>query len=144
MELNKVIGENIQSLRKAKNMTQKDLAKIFNYTPKAISKWERGEAIPEVATLKTIADFFGVTVDCLLSEKGFAHKEKYRTNKNIESMKVVASCLLISIIVTVCAIVFVYKVQNPNIKHLGLYGFGQFLYQHCHLYIFIEKIINRF
>ncbi len=68
MELKQIIAENIASLRRAAEMTQADLAEKLNYTDKAVSKWERGESIPDVVVLKTIAELFGVTVDYLLTE----------------------------------------------------------------------------
>ena len=66
--LKAVIANNIAELRKEHHMTQLDLAEKLNYTDKAISKWERGESIPDVLVLKCIADLFGVTVDYLLEE----------------------------------------------------------------------------
>ncbi len=62
------IGSNIAFLRKSRGMTQADLAERINYSDKAISKWERGESTPDVATLMQLARFFGVTVDELLAE----------------------------------------------------------------------------
>ena len=50
-------------------MTQQNLAEVLNYSDKAISKWERGESIPDVTVLKQVADYFGVTVDYLLTEE---------------------------------------------------------------------------
>lgn len=64
--LKAVIAANISDLRKKNGMTQQDLASKLNYTDKAISKWERGESVPDVIVLKQIADLFGVTVDYLL------------------------------------------------------------------------------
>ena len=66
--LRAIIAANIAELRKGKGMTQQELATRLNYSDKAISKWERGESIPDVMTLKQIADMFGVTVDYLLSD----------------------------------------------------------------------------
>ena len=66
--LRSIIALNVISLRKAKGMTQQDLANRLNYTDKAISKWERGESVPDIMVLKQIADMFGVTVDYLLTE----------------------------------------------------------------------------
>jgi transcriptional regulator with XRE-family HTH domain len=65
-DLKAVIAANIAELRKKEGMTQQDLASRLNYTDKAISKWERGESVPDVIVLKQIADLFGVTVDYLL------------------------------------------------------------------------------
>ena len=65
-ELKNIIAENLQSLRRDAGMTQAALAEKLNYTDKAVSKWERGESVPDVAVLRDIADLFGVTVDYLL------------------------------------------------------------------------------
>ncbi len=65
-ELKNIIAENLQSLRRDAGLTQATLAEKLNYTDKAVSKWERGESVPDVAVLRDIADLFGVTVDYLL------------------------------------------------------------------------------
>ncbi len=64
-----VIASNIAELRKAHKLTQLELAEKLNYSDKAISKWERGEAIPDVMVLKEIADLFGVTLDYLVNSE---------------------------------------------------------------------------
>ena len=66
--LRAVIAMNLSELRKGHGMTQQELAEKLNYTDKAISKWERGESVPDILVLKQIADMFGVTVDYLLCE----------------------------------------------------------------------------
>lgn len=71
--LKSIIAANISDLRKKSGMTQQDLAAKLNYTDKAISKWERGESIPDVLVLKQIADMHGVTVDYLLTD---VHEEQ--------------------------------------------------------------------
>ena len=65
-DLKLIIAKNIATLRKECEMTQFELAEKLNYSDKAISKWERGESIPDVTVLKQIADLFSVTVDYLL------------------------------------------------------------------------------
>ena len=67
-EIKQIIAKNISDLRTNGKMTQLELAEKLNYSDKAVSKWERGESIPDVITLKSIADMFEVTVDYLLSE----------------------------------------------------------------------------
>lgn len=66
-ELKKIIAQNIIELRRANNMTQLELAERLNYTDKAVSKWERGESLPDISVLKTIADMFGVKIDYLVT-----------------------------------------------------------------------------
>ena len=68
-DLRKIIAENICELRMNAQMTQAGLAEILNYTDKAVSKWERGEAVPDITVLKEIADYFGVSVDYLLKKE---------------------------------------------------------------------------
>lgn len=67
-ELKITIASNIASLRKKNGLTQAELAEKLCYSDKAISKWERGESIPDVIILKQVADLFSVTVDYLLCE----------------------------------------------------------------------------
>ena len=66
-DLKSIVAQNIIDLRRRNNMTQLDLAEKLNYTDKAVSKWERGESLPDIAVLKTIADMFGVSIDYLVS-----------------------------------------------------------------------------
>ena len=67
-EMKKTVAANIAELRKFNHMTQAELADKLCYSDKAISKWERGESIPDVFTLKQVADLFSVTVDYLLTD----------------------------------------------------------------------------
>ncbi len=65
-ELKMIIAGNIGKLRREAGITQLELAERLNYSDKAVSKWERGESIPDVITLKQVADLFSVSVDYLL------------------------------------------------------------------------------
>ena len=65
--IKQIAAKNITDLRRAANMTQLELAERLNYSDKAVSKWERGESLPDVAVLKQIADLFQVTMDYLVT-----------------------------------------------------------------------------
>ena len=60
-------NEKLQDLRKQKGLTQEELAEVLFVSRTAVSKWESGRGYPSIDTLKTIAEFFCVTVDELLS-----------------------------------------------------------------------------
>ena len=62
------IGSNIAAHRKRCGMTQAGLAEKLNYSDKAISKWERGESVPDVITLAQLASLYEITVDDLLRD----------------------------------------------------------------------------
>ena len=66
-EFKKIVAGNITRLRTSMNLTQAQLGEKFNYSDKSISKWERGESIPDVFVLKKIADLAGVTVDYIIN-----------------------------------------------------------------------------
>ena len=66
--LRKTVAKNIAQYRKAHHDTQLDLATKLNYSDKSVSKWERGEGLPDVYILSQIADLYGVSVSALIGE----------------------------------------------------------------------------
>ena len=58
-----LLTKNLAYYRKASGLTQLELADKFNYSDKSVSKWERGEGFPDIFVLKSLADFYGITVD---------------------------------------------------------------------------------
>ena len=67
-KLKSLIGANIAAHRKRCGMTQAGLADKLNYSDKAISKWERGESVPDVITLMQLAEQFEISVTDLLED----------------------------------------------------------------------------
>ena len=66
--LKSVVAKNISFLRTQNQMTQYELGEKLNYSDKAVSKWERGEAIPDAYILKKLSEMFSVSVDFLLND----------------------------------------------------------------------------
>lgn len=62
----KTIGSFIAALRKANGLTQKQLAEKLNVSDKAVSRWERDEAMPDLSLIPELADIFNVTTDEIL------------------------------------------------------------------------------
>jgi transcriptional regulator with XRE-family HTH domain len=74
---NQKIGSFISELRKAKGMTQKELAEKLNVTDKAVSKWERGVGYPEITMIPLLADSLDIsTGELLLGERTCTDNEK--------------------------------------------------------------------
>lgn len=67
-KIRKQLGKNIAAYRKRESWTQARLAEKLNYSDKAVSKWERGESVPDVLTLAALAECFGVSVGELLAD----------------------------------------------------------------------------
>jgi len=66
--LRRTISKNIAAYRKAHKDTQAGLAEKLNYSDKSVSKWERGESLPDVYILSQIAELYGVSVSALIGE----------------------------------------------------------------------------
>ena len=83
-KLRKQIGANISAYRKHFNMTQAGLAEKLNYSDKAISKWERGESVPDVITLAQIAELYEISVNDLLVDPNELPEDKGRVATVVE------------------------------------------------------------
>ncbi len=79
-DIKAIIAKNISTLRQEEGLTQLELAEKLNYSDKAVSKWERGESIPDVTVLMEIATLFGVTLDYLVQSE---HKSEIKKIKNL-------------------------------------------------------------
>jgi len=63
------LAGNIVFYRKSLGWKQSELAQKLNYSDKAVSKWERGEAVPDVVVLNKMARLFGITLDQLCLQR---------------------------------------------------------------------------
>lgn len=64
--LRKVIAENLVYYRRQQGLTQAALAETLNYSDKSVSKWERGEGLPDITVLCRLAEYYGITVNDLV------------------------------------------------------------------------------
>ena len=60
------IGQNLKNLRKAKNLTQEEVAKHLGISFQSVSKWERNDGYPDITMLPALAHYYGVTIDELI------------------------------------------------------------------------------
>ena len=67
-DLKQIVAKNISTLRVKAHLTQVELGEKLSYSDKAVSRWERGEAVPDAYVLLTLSEIFGVTVDYILKE----------------------------------------------------------------------------
>ena len=119
MDIKQNLAENLTFYRKSASLTQAELAEKLNYSDKSVSKWERGESVPDLYVLKQLADFYQVTIDTLISPP---KKEKPVNAKKI-SKKRAAICLCITGLVWLISI-FCFATINiiiPSITHTWLF-----------------------
>lgn len=104
--LKQTIGKNICEYRKLANLSQIEFAEKLNYSDKAISKWERGESLPDIVVLKQIADMFGITVNDLIGQT--SHKKKLLSLKKLLKNKVLIMLLSVALVWLVATVAYVF------------------------------------
>ena len=77
------LSENIRAFRRARGLTQKQLAEVLDVTVGAVYKRESGQSTPELATILELADFFDTSVDALL---GYEMKDN-RLQATVERLR---------------------------------------------------------
>lgn len=101
------LGQKIAELRKAKNMTQLELANKLNITDKAVSKWERDISCPDINTFPKLAEVLEVSVDELLQ----ANSLKDETNKKEDNVDLVLKAVPLALGIGVALLVTFKQIQ---------------------------------
>lgn len=107
-EFRQVVSNNLAAYRKLNNLTQLELAEKLNYSDKSVSKWERGEGLPDPFVLKTIADFYGITINDLVSVR------KPKRHKHIRRKHVIIPLLSVAVAWLVALLVFMVLNMLPD------------------------------
>lgn len=162
-DIKEIFAVNLSELRQASGMTQLELGDRLNYSDKTVSKWERGESIPDAGMLKQIADVFGVTVDYLL-EESHEHADSYAVtaeemnardhSRHMTIWKIVQAglWLLSFVIVVLCWIVtrkfywliFIWTLPVSfllSIIFTGLWARKKWQYEYIYISLFILSIL---
>lgn len=121
-DLKQIVAANITDLRKKNNITQAELAQRLNYTDKAVSKWERGESLPDVAVLKQIADIFSVKIDYLVTAE---HTDKTleiprKSSRRLRNHRLIAAMSVV-LVWLIATLLFVnIQLVLPDLVHQWL------------------------
>lgn len=73
--MNKPISQKISEIRKARSLTQEQLGAKLGISSQAVSKWEKGESMPDIMLLPSLCEILGITADALLEVPISAEKE---------------------------------------------------------------------
>lgn len=137
------IGRFITECRKSMNMTQSDLANRLGITNRAVSKWERGNSIPDVSIMLELCEILNISVNELLCGKRLNKIEEKNeaehhtltmlmTKEELERFQILTEILIfagIVITITLTSIVAVTNVQKVITLLTGcfVWGYGLFL-----------------
>ncbi len=121
-DLNNTIATNLSSLRKNKGLTQGEIAERFNYTDKSISKWEKGDSLPDVSVLKELADFYEVSLDYLVKP----HSDDSLSNAAKRSPKALFKERCIFISLAICTIISIFSIAYIALRINNVKGWNSF------------------
>ncbi len=111
-DLKEIVSKNIAELRVACKLTQLELGQALSYSDKAVSKWERGESIPDAYVLLEMSRIFGVTVDYILSEHGEGDRPIATVKPHTTNRFVVASIAVTGIYMLAALIYIILSLSD--------------------------------
>lgn len=113
-KLRENFARNLTHYRKALGLTQSELAEKLSYSDKSISKWERGDGLPDLTVTVQLAEIFGLTANDLLAEKP---RRKLMTTRN----KIIITILSIGLAWLVATILFfLFELILPDVYNWWL------------------------
>ena len=114
----KTLGTMIAELRKAKGLTQLELAEKMNVTDKAVSKWERDLSCPDISSIPRLAEILGVSVDELMQSRTTGPDKK----ENIQdTIMLVLKCVGLAMGVAVAALSIIGELETEaGLTMLGI------------------------
>ena len=143
MNTKEIISKNILGLRKKNHMTQQDLAEKLYYSDKAISKWERGESLPDAEMLANIAKLFNVDINYLFVDHNYSEltiEEELKLKKRSRTIKIIFALTVSAIILSLFEIIIASFVPTINDAHY-LVGALLFIVPTIEIIILIVSII---
>lgn len=118
--VNLIIAKNLIKYRTMAGLTQLELAQKINYSDKSISKWERGEGLPDVLVLIELSKIYNITLnDFLIEERNVKPATKQAEKKS----KLLVSILSVGLVVLVASICFVTLFMIPSTKNYAWYSY---------------------
>lgn len=123
-ELKQNVARNITALRKKHNMTQADLAERLNYSDKSISKWERGDGLPDIFVLARIAELFEITLNDLVAPEQVETEQPLESADSTEAVyprRTLITALCVGLVWFIATLMFfLLNVFLPDAKGLWL------------------------
>lgn len=105
--IREIVVKNLIELRKKNKLTQLELGRKINYSDKAISRWEKGEVLPDIEVLDLIANVYGVEIEYFFSEH-LANEEKV----GIRRKQLAVDSMGVCIVWTLFIVAYVYLNLN--------------------------------
>ncbi|MBQ8388495.1 MAG: helix-turn-helix transcriptional regulator [Clostridia bacterium] len=108
-DIKPIIAKNLSALRKRDGLTQAELAEKLNYSDKAISRWERGDTLPDINVLYQICEFYGIDMNTLVSDDVEEITEDREMQKRNKIYKFCLLAMMLAVVWLITTILFLYS-----------------------------------
>ena len=119
--LREIISTNLINLRKQNNLTQIELAKQINFSDKAISRWEKGECLPDIETIEKLSEVFNVPMSAILESQDGGHKV---VSTKPTKQEVLSQIFLICELWVILSVIYAYVnvAKDKNMWQIFVWG----------------------
>jgi transcriptional regulator with XRE-family HTH domain len=116
-----IVAKNLVTLRKEKGLTQLELAQKINFSDKALSRWEKGEVLPDIETIEKLSNVYNVSISSILENQDDNPKTKFAmpTKKDILSQ-----AFLICEIWVMVGVIYAYFRLSKGINFWPIFLWG--------------------
>lgn len=121
-EFKTIVAQNLVKFRRNAGLTQLELAEKLNYSDKAVSKWERGETVPDAYVLKQLAEIYNISVDEFLSKKEEKQKMPFSIKRAFKNKHFIITSLSAGLVWLIACIGFV-ALQLANLGNIAYMSF---------------------
>ncbi len=123
-QLEVTVAKNLTELRKTRGWTQAELAEMINYSDKSVSKWERGDGLPDLKVMTQLASLYGVTLDTLVKDHSPEEIQKTQKPKGRLALRIITELLAVSIVFLVATILYVLLSVSDKSNLWTLFTWG--------------------
>lgn len=99
------LGRSLEKIRNSKNLSQVEVGDKIHVSPKTLSKWEHGDCYPDIQSIESLAELYGVSLNDLLNKNPDDYLKKFNPNALVISL--IISGLIVSIIMILKYTVFI-------------------------------------
>ena len=108
-DIKNIVAKNLAQLRKERGLTQAELAQRFNYSDKAVSRWEHGDTLPDINVLYELCEFYSITMNDLVSQECKPEEINKQQEKRFMIYRIFLSAFAASIAWLIAAVWFAYS-----------------------------------
>ncbi len=110
--LEEIVAANLAELRRARGWTQAELADMLNYSDKSVSKWERGDGLPDLKVMTRLAELYGVSLDTLVTEKTPEEIKQTQQPKGQFALRIITELLAFSVVYLAATVIYFLAAVN--------------------------------